>query len=163
MRKSLPFELVFTYRWHITLSGWFQKISHCLYSQQYDYDVSGCEFLWVYPVWSSFNFSSLSLAKLGKFSAIIFLRYFFWYHTLLSASEYSVTWMLDLFWVTHGSLRPCSFLDLFVSFLLFRLNQFYSSLRSLTVSSQICSLALVGHLLFQFLYFSVQKFSFSSL
>lgn len=45
-------------------------------SQQFDYDMSRREFICVYPVSVSFNFSSLSFAKLIKFPAIIFSNIF---------------------------------------------------------------------------------------
>lgn len=93
------------------------NILHCLCFQQFNIDMSGGEFEFMFQVHPASQVCFLP--NLDNFQPFFFPFFFFFqHHTILSASGCSITWMLDLLLLTQSSLRPCSFLDFF--FLLIR-------------------------------------------
>ena len=106
------------------LSSCFKDFSFIFNFQTFDYDVSGCWFIWVYSfrVCSEFWIGRfMSFAKFGKFSAIISSNIFCALHSFSSPSGTPVTWVLDLLLLYHRYL----FFFFSVLSLLFRLDHFY--------------------------------------
>ena len=95
------------------LSGCFQDFPvFCL--QQFNYDVSGCGFLWNYlrfeVHWVCWTYRFLTFIKFGKFSYNFFLVLYFFSFPSIAL----MTWISDLLLLFHRSLRTC-----FLGFFLF--------------------------------------------
>lgn len=103
--------------------GCLQKFFFIFGFQQFDYNVFGCGFCWVSPIWGSLNFSNLQvwlLQYLGSFW-LFFLQIFF-YNTLPSSSKTLKTQMSDILLLSHRNVGPVFFPSLF--FLLFYWSSF---------------------------------------
>ena len=118
MRNLLSSELVFSYRqWIIILSGCFQKILLIVFSfHQFAYNMSRCEFLWVYPVSDSFNFLVSLLSNLESFQPLSFQIFFQDQHFSSLLMEIQLNEYYIFLLLTHGPLRPYSFFSIFFSF-----------------------------------------------
>lgn len=120
MRNLLSFELVFSYRQYIIiLSGCFQKILLIVFSlHQFAYNMSRCEFLWLYPVSDSFNFPVSLLPNLESFQPLYFQMFFQDKHfsSLLLEIHLHEYYIYIFLLLTHRSLRPYPFFSVFFSF-----------------------------------------------
>ena len=118
MRNLLSSELVFSYRqWIIILSGCVQKILLIVFSfHQFAYNMSRCEFLWVYPVSDSFNFPVSPLSNLESFQPLSFQIFFQDQHFSSLLMEIQLHEYYIFLLLTHRPLRPYSFFSIFFSF-----------------------------------------------
>lgn len=135
--------------------GCLQKFFFIFGFQQFDYNVFGCGFCWVSPIWGSLNFSNLQvwlLQYLGSFW-LFFLQIFF-YNTLPSSSKTLKTQMSDILLLSHRNVGPV-FSPVFFSSCSTDLAS-----SSLTLSFVISIFYIVNpiNFLFWILYFSVVKF-----